>query len=115
VNLKGTLTRVMDGAGVSGKSISFKVDGTAAGSATTDATGVALDPYTVPEGAGPGTRSITAAFASDGDYNGSTGSGTMTVTKGRTPDHCRGTRAGLVGTAITLGANVAPTGAARTA
>lgn len=65
VTLKATLTRALDGAPVAGKTITFTVDGSDAGSAVTDADGVASVPFTVPADAQPGEIIITADWAGD--------------------------------------------------
>jgi hypothetical protein len=76
VNLKATLK-----AGttlVSGKTLSFKIDGVDAGSATTDSNGVALLSHTATESLG--SHTITVNFAGDGTtYAASTGTGTLKV------------------------------------
>ncbi len=80
VALKATLTRTDTSAALSDKSVSFTVDGSAAGSATTDAAGLAQVDYTIPEGAA--SRTIGASFAGDSTYASCTGTGTLIV---RTP------------------------------
>ncbi len=77
VALKATLTRTDTSAALPGKSVSFTVAGTSAGSATTDAAGLAQVDYTIPEGAA--SRTIGAAFAGDGTYASCTGTGTLIV------------------------------------
>lgn len=82
VALSATLTQMTDGTPISGKTIFFRVDGSSAGSATTDTSGVAALSYTIPEGSGPSMRTISANFAGDGAFEASSGSGTLTVWKG---------------------------------
>jgi hypothetical protein len=77
VALKATLTRADTASALPDKSVSFTVDGTAAGSATTDAAGLAQVDYTIPEG--PASRTIGAAFAGDGTYASCSGTGTLVV------------------------------------
>lgn len=84
VSLTATLTRNHDSGAVVGRTVDFKVDGTAVGSDATDASGVATYDYVVPEGAGVGTRTITAEFAGDGDFVPSSDDSTLTVEKGDT-------------------------------
>ena len=64
---------------VSGKTVTFTVDGVAAGSGVTNAGGVASLAYAIPAGDTPGSHPITATFAGDGSYQGSTGNGTLSV------------------------------------
>ncbi len=82
VTLAATLSQ--GGAPVLGRQIAFSVDGTPAGSAATDGSGVAALGYVIPEGAGAGVRTIVAAFAGDDLYAPSSGSGTLTVDRGST-------------------------------
>jgi hypothetical protein len=79
VALTATLTRNLDSAPVTGKTVSFKVDGTAVGSGVTDAAGVATTNYLVVVGSGTGARTIEGAFAGDVVYGASTDTGTLTV------------------------------------
>jgi len=67
--LTATLRRVADNAPVSGKSISFVVEGTSAGSANTNASGVATRSWTVTSGV-LGDRPMSASFAGDSLYHG---------------------------------------------
>ena len=75
VNLTATLQ--VDGVAISGQTVSFTVNGVAAGSAITDASGVATKPYSI--GLGFGTYAITADFAASAPYTAATGNGTLTV------------------------------------
>jgi len=105
VALTATLTRNHDSAPIVGRTIDFSIDGTGVGSGVTNASGVASFDYVVPEGAGVGTRTITAAFAGDGDYNPSTDDATLTVEKGDTAlavDDKSGTVADTVSLTATL-------------
>ncbi len=65
VNLKATLTHVLDGAAVSGKLLTFSLNGTALGMATTDANGLATFSYAIPADAALGKVKFTVTF--DGD------------------------------------------------
>ncbi|MGC8785304.1 MAG: S8 family serine peptidase, partial [Armatimonadota bacterium] len=67
--LRATLRRVSDGALLSGKSVSFNVDGTNAGAANTNASGVATRSWTVTAGV-LGDRTMSASFAGDSTYHG---------------------------------------------
>jgi hypothetical protein len=85
VNLSATLT---DGTnGIVGKTVSFTLNGASAGSATTNASGVAslsnvslgsIAPGTYPNGVG-------ASFAAGGGFGGSNATNTLTVLAGATP------------------------------
>ncbi|NLH99723.1 MAG: S8 family serine peptidase [Chthonomonadales bacterium] len=85
VTLAATLTRQSNGAPIAGKTVQFTVDGSAAGSGTTDASGVAQASYAVPDGAA--SRTISASYTSDSEYASSSGSGTLTVTKANTTQY----------------------------
>ncbi|MDY9924015.1 Ig-like domain repeat protein, partial [Methanobacterium sp.] len=76
VTLKATLTN-QDGTPLSGKTIQFTVNGTNAGSATTNSNGVATHNYQITQN--QGTYIIGATFTEDSNYNSTTGSGTLTV------------------------------------
>jgi len=82
-SLGATLTRTVGGA-LSGMAVAFTVEGTAAGSGTTDGSGVATSAYTIVEGSGAGGRAIGASFAGDALNAPSTGDGTLTVSKADT-------------------------------
>jgi len=62
------LKRLSDNALLSGKTITYKVDGTVVGTATTDTGGDSSLNWTIAEG--PASRTITAEFAGDPAYNG---------------------------------------------
>ena len=66
--LTATLRRVADNAPLSGKSISFVVDGDSAGSASTNASGVATRSWVVTVGV-LGNRTMSASFAGDSAYH----------------------------------------------
>ncbi len=110
VSLSATLKRTHDNAPIVGRTVNFSVDGTAVVSGVTDASGVATSDYVVPEGAGVGTRVITAAFAGDGDYNPSTDDSTLTVEKGETALAVPNV-VGTVGTSVDLSATLTVVGA----
>jgi len=79
--LKATITSTVTGLGISGLTVNFSLDGTAAGSpATTDSSGVAMVSGIAtsdPVGTKPGA--VTVAFAGNTDYTTTNGSGTLTV------------------------------------
>ncbi|HWI60494.1 MAG TPA: Ig-like domain repeat protein, partial [Symbiobacteriaceae bacterium] len=72
VTLTATLTP-----GVAGKSLLFRVGGTAVGSASTDGSGQASLSYTITQGAG--SHTVTVSFAGDSDISSAAGSGNLTV------------------------------------
>jgi hypothetical protein len=80
-NLQATLTA--GGNGVSGKSVAFTLNGTAVGSATTNASGVASMSNVALDGIDAGTYSTGAAasFAGDSQYVSSSGTNSLTVAK----------------------------------
>ncbi len=79
VSLSAKLTRAHDGALIAGRTLSFRVDGSAVGSAVTNSSGVASTNYTIPAGAALGAHTIEVSFAGDDPLNPSTGTGTLTV------------------------------------
>ncbi len=82
VSLTATLKRTDTNAVVGSKTITFKVDNTQVGTATTNSSGVATLSYTIPSTAAAGSHTITASFAGDTTYTASSGTGTLTVTAG---------------------------------
>lgn len=106
VTLSANLSRNTDGAALGGKTVSFKVGGSAAGSATTDGSGNASVSYTIPEGS-VGSPAITATFdgSADANYNSSSGSGTLTASKSDTT-LVASSVTGVPGQAVTLSAKL---------
>ena len=80
-NLSATLTS--SSTGVSGKTVTFTLNGNAAGSGTTDGSGVATvsGASLVGINAGSYPNGVAAAFAGDSNFGASTGTATLTVTK----------------------------------
>jgi hypothetical protein len=66
---------------LSGKSISFTINGSAAGAATTDGSGVATLSGASLSGINAGTGTVGASFAGDSGFLSSSGSGSLTVGK----------------------------------
>lgn len=64
---------------VSGASVAFRVNGTAAGGGLTDASGKATRAYAIPAAASLGEQAITADFTGDSQYAASSGAGKLTV------------------------------------
>jgi len=71
VTLTARLKNAAGTADLAGRTLSFTIDGTSAGSGVTGPDGVATVGYKVPEG--PASRSISAAFSGDELYNPVTG------------------------------------------
>jgi hypothetical protein len=82
VILSAILTRASNRAKLSGRTISFVLDGAAfAGNASTNTQVVATLSYTTPTSSSVRTRTIQATFHGDGTYNSKSGRGTLTVTR----------------------------------
>ena len=79
VILKSRLHRTSDGAYLEGETITFTIDGVVVGTAVTDSTGLAQLTYAIPTGSPTGTRTIGTSYDGSSLYNGSTGSGVLTV------------------------------------
>lgn len=69
---------------IAGKTISFSVDGTAAGDGVTDGNGVATAGFVVPVSYALGDHPVQADFAGSIPYMPSSGTGVLTVTPGET-------------------------------
>ncbi len=84
VTLSATLTSA--GAGISGESITFSVNATEVGTASTDSSGFATLTVACPRGINAGTYPgyIKATFVGDAKYAGSSGTSTLTVTQATT-------------------------------
>lgn len=102
VTLSAILTRTTDSARLNAKTVSFTVDGVAAGSATTNTVGQATVSYTIPTSLSVGAHTIGASFAGDTLYNGTTGTGTLTVSKANTAIGAVASPSGTYGQAVTL-------------
>lgn len=111
VVLRASLTTAGDGTAVAGRTVTFKIDGTAAGTAVTDTVGVAQLLYTVPapETIAPGDHALTVEFAGDAAYGASAKSGKLTVTKARTTVRVRAS-SGTRGQSATLSAQLVRNG-----
>ena len=84
VSLTARLKRASEGAFLSGKTLTFKIDGVVVGTAVTHSSGQATLTYTLPATTTPGSHPLTASFAGDSAYNPSTGTGTLTALKADT-------------------------------
>jgi len=76
--LKATLARTDTGEGLSGQTLEFFVDGTSAGTATTDAGGVATRNVDT-TGLANGEHEVLVTFARTVDFNASVGTGSLLV------------------------------------
>ena len=87
VNLSATLKKTSDSSAVSGKTITFTLNGASVGTATTDASGVATKSNVSLSGINAGTYSpgansgVAASFAGDSGFQSSNGTSSLTVTK----------------------------------
>ncbi|GIV18547.1 MAG: hypothetical protein KatS3mg023_0298 [Armatimonadota bacterium] len=104
--LTATLRRVVDNAPVSGKSISFVVDGNSAGSATTNASGVATRSWIVTSGV-LGNCPMSASFAGDLMYHGTSDTATFRRYANTTVDVSN--VSGVRGETVTLNAKLTRT------
>lgn len=84
VPLKATLTSKGDGKPLAGKTVSFKVAGKDAGSATTGANGEAKLDYKVPNDPPPGPHPMEARFSGDSEWASSSVSANFGVFKSAT-------------------------------
>lgn len=115
--LKAVLRRSDTNAVVPGKPVQFSIDGVDVGSSvTTNGGGIAALSYLVPEALAIGSHTVGAAFAGDADYAPSSGTGTLTISKGPVRMTVPGVT-GRAGSTVSLtarlanGANVALIGA----
>ncbi|MCX6381505.1 MAG: Ig-like domain repeat protein [Armatimonadetes bacterium] len=82
--LYASLKRKTDNIVLSGRTLTFKVDGNAIGTAVTDGKGKAALLYKLGETYGIGAHVLTAEYAGDANHNTSTGTGTLTVVQSAT-------------------------------
>jgi hypothetical protein len=83
--LTATLTSSVTMKGISGETVSFMLDGTAVGTATTDSNGVAtLANVATTDPAGTHTGAVAASFAGDSNYTASNGTGNLVVSQAAT-------------------------------
>jgi hypothetical protein len=74
------LRRLPDHAWLSGKSVEYRLDGVALGSAVTDSNGAAALPHAASSGMATGSHTILGTFAGDARYLEDGGAATLTVT-----------------------------------
>lgn len=78
--LGATLTSTVTGQGIPGETVSFTLDGTAAGTAVTNSSGVAtVSGVATTDAVGTHTGVVRASFAGDANYLASTGTGDLVV------------------------------------
>jgi len=78
--LAASLVRATDGAALSGKNVTFQVDGSTVATTSTNSSGVASYSYTLPASFGPGNHTITSSFAGDSGDSASSGTATLIAT-----------------------------------
>ena len=78
VTLSATLASQIGG--VTGKTLTFRVNGVSVGTATTNASGVATLSYTAPIGTAGGLYPLAVSFAGDATHAAGSGSSTLTLT-----------------------------------
>jgi subtilisin family serine protease len=105
VTLSAVLTRATDSVPLDGRTVAFQVEGTGVGDGTTDGSGTAETPYTIPEALGRGNKTIQAEFAGDANHNAGVGTGTLTVI-GWPTALTVGDAAGMVSETVVLSANL---------
>lgn len=81
VNLVANLKSTPDNVNLNGQTLSFSINGTGVGSAVTNASGNATLAYVINAALPVGANTIGVTFAASGNYNNSTGTGTLTVNK----------------------------------
>lgn len=84
ISLTCTVNNIDTPGAASGMTVEFFVNNVSAGTATTNASGIATRSYTIPESLGVGNRTIRCETANSTSLNGSTGTNTLTVSKSNT-------------------------------
>lgn len=79
ITLQATLRQSLDNAPLSGQLLTFKIGTTPIGSATTNASGVATLPYTIPLTMGLGSQTLRVEYAGNSTYHTSVGTNVLTV------------------------------------
>lgn len=81
--IKSLQCRVFNEAGrvAVNRTVTYSIGATTLGTAITNSLGYGSLAYTVPDTLGAGPQSFTVSFAGDTVYNGSTGTGTLTITQ----------------------------------
>ncbi len=110
VTLRATLIRTTDDSPLGGRTITFKVESTDAGTAVSDEFGVATTDFMIPLNFGAGDRTITVSFAGDTNNKECTGYGTLVCSR-RPTTMVAEDAAGQIGTATALQATLTFRGA----
>lgn len=108
VTLRASLTRSSDNAPLTGRSLSFAVQGMSVGQATTDSAGVARLSFTLTEALGAGSKTVSGFFRGDSSSGSASGTGTLTVSKIPTAIQVDAS-AGKIGQTVSLSATVTRT------
>ena len=103
--LTGTLLDAKNGNPVPGRTLTLEAGADSCTTGATDANGIAS--CSVPGDLSPATYTITAAFAGDGSYNGSSGTASLAVQPATTATTYTGATAGVAGAPVTVSAQVA--------
>ncbi len=102
VALSSRLRRKSDMAAVAGLAVTVRIAGTAVGSATTGADGLAVVRWFIPAGTPAGPRSVVGEFGGDVTYGAASASASMTVLA-QAPTYCWvAARSAAAGTTLTL-------------
>ena len=104
ITLNATLKKT-SGTALSGKTLTFSVDGAAAGTAVTSSAGAASLRYTVPVTLAVGSHTLVVSFAGDGSGSAASGTGTLTAAKSETAVTLTNA-VGTHGKAVTLSARL---------
>lgn len=103
--LTATLKRNYDNSPLSSIPLTFKIDGNAIGTATTDGTGIATLSYKFDETYPVGSHILTAEYTGDDAYKAYTGKGTLKVAKATTK-LLASSASGKAGATVTLKAKL---------
>lgn len=105
VTLAASLTRTDTGVPLAGEALNFLVNGSPAGSATTDVSGNAYLSYTITEALGTGSFLIEVDYTRTSNYNGTAGYGTLTI-KAADTNLAVASAAGTPGQTVSLSATL---------
>src|SRR5206468_2129917 len=100
-----SLRRLSDSGSLSGKTVTFKLDGTVLGMAVTRGSGAAIK-YVLPASMAPGDHTVTVEFAGDGLYNASASTVVLVVLANTNTVVHAGAGTGRPGDTTTLWGNV---------
>lgn len=102
IRIYSYLQRTSDNGNLAARTVTFQFNGVAAGSATTDANGLAETYYTIPAGTPTGSIAVQAGFSGDSLYAGCTKTGTATVTAGTATSMSGNSPSGAIGFRVSL-------------